>query len=122
MTLLRQILAKYRVMIYRMLPEEPAASGQDFREFLLRACHDLRTRTRSIRANAELLLKTPKKRDSADYEQILGFIVGGAKKIDSLVDGLSSYSLALHVEASAFQPAPTGVLLRAVLAKLAPEL
>jgi signal transduction histidine kinase len=97
-------------------------SSEDFREFLLRLCHDLRTPLRSVRANAELLLKTPEKRDSADYEQILGFILGGAKKIDSLVDGLSSYSLALHVDARAFQPARTDVLLRAVLAKLAREL
>jgi chemotaxis family two-component system sensor kinase Cph1 len=96
--------------------------AEDFREFLLRACHDLRTPLRSVRANAELLLKTPGKRDSADYEQILGFIVGGARQMDSLVDGLSSYSLALHVEARAFQAARTDVLLRAVLAKLAREL
>ena len=100
-----------------MLPD-----GQDFHEFLLRACHDLRTPLRSVRANAELLLKAPEKRDSADYEQILGFIIGGARKMDSLVDGLSSYSLALRVEARAFQPARTDVLLRAVLAKLAREL
>jgi two-component system, chemotaxis family, sensor kinase Cph1 len=95
---------------------------EDFREFLLRVCHDLRTPLRSVRANAELLLKHSERRDSADYEQILGFIVGGAKKIDSLVDGLSSYSLALHVEARNFQPARAGVLLRAVLARLAAEL
>jgi signal transduction histidine kinase len=94
----------------------------DFHEFLLRACHDLRTPLRAIRANAELLLKTPRKREGADYEEILGFIVGGAKKIDSLVDGLSSYSLALHLDARTFQPARTDVLLRAVLAKLAAEL
>jgi len=97
-------------------------SAEDFHEFLLRACHDLRTPLRSIRANTELLLKTPEKRDSADYELILGFIVGGAKKIDSLLDGLSSYSLALHLDAHCFQPAPTDVLLRAAMAKLAAEL
>jgi light-regulated signal transduction histidine kinase (bacteriophytochrome) len=100
----------------------PVSSGEDFREFLLRGCHDLRTPLRAVRANAELLLKHPEKRAGAGYEQILGFIIGGAEKIDSLVEGLSSYSLALHVEAGAFQPAPTGVLLRAVLAKLAAEL
>jgi signal transduction histidine kinase len=98
------------------------ASGEDFREFLLRVCHDLRTPLRAVRANAELLLKTPEKRDSPDYERILGFITGGAEKMDSLVDGLSSYSLALHVEARAFQPTRTDVLLRAALAKLAREL
>ena len=96
--------------------------GEDFREFLLRVCHDLRTPLRAVRANAQLLLKHPEKRDGADYEQILGFIIGGAEKIDSLVDGLSNYSLALHVEAGAFQPVRTGVLLRAVLAKLSREL
>jgi chemotaxis family two-component system sensor kinase Cph1 len=96
--------------------------SDDFHEFLMRACHDLRTPLRSVRANAELLLKNPQKRDSADYEQILSFIVGGAKSIDSLVDGISSYSLALHLEERCFQAARTDVLLRAVLGKLAAEL
>jgi chemotaxis family two-component system sensor kinase Cph1 len=104
------------------MPPQEFSRDEDFHQFLLRACHDLRAPLRGVRANAELLLKHPEKRDSADYEQILGFIVGGALKIDTLVDGISSYSLALHLDAHSFQPARTDVLLRAVLAKLAREL
>src|SRR5437660_5378975 len=75
--------------------EAPGANGLDFRDFLMRACHDLRTPLRSIRTNAELLLTVPQKRQGPDFEQILGFIAEGARKSDSVVDGLSNYSLAL---------------------------
>ena len=101
-----------------MLPDK----GLAFHEFLLRACHDLTTPLRSVRANAELLLRAPEKRHGPEFEQILGFIRDGAQKMDSLVDGLSSYALALRISQNTFQQAPTGVLLRSALAKLAPEL
>jgi len=94
---------------------------QELRDFLLRACHDLRTPVRAVKASAELLVKAPEKRDGPELEQILGFITNGARSIDSLVDGLSDYALALTVERNAL-PVPTGVLLRSVLAKLAADI
>jgi len=102
--------------------EAPGANGLDFRDFLMRACHDLRTPLRSIRTNAELLLTVPQKRQGPDFEQILGFIAEGARKSDSVVDGLSNYSLALHIQPDTFQPVKTDLLLRTAMAKLAADL
>lgn len=91
-------------------------------EFLLRACHDLRASARVVRTHSELLLKdAPGQRDS-NFEQRLGFIVEGARRIDSLVDGLASYSVVLQTGVAPFQTIRTDVLLRSVLAKLDKEL
>lgn len=91
-------------------------------EFLLRACHDLKTPLRSIRTNAELLLRGGPPTETSDFEKRLGFIIGGAQSIELLADGLASYSMALQVERGGFQPTSIGVLLRAVLTKLDREL
>jgi light-regulated signal transduction histidine kinase (bacteriophytochrome) len=96
-------------------------SDQEVSDFLLRACHDLRTSARTVRTNAELFLKdggAPR----PGFEQRLGFIVEGARRIDLLLDGLASYSVALQTEAASFQATRADVLLRLVLAKLDKEL
>jgi signal transduction histidine kinase len=95
---------------------------REISEFLLRACHDLRSSLRGIRVHSELLLKDSETPRIADLEQRLGFIVEGAKKIDLLAEGLSSYSIALQIEESSFQSTRTDVLLRNVLQKLQKEL
>ena len=89
-------------------------------ELLLRACHDLRAPLRSIRTHAELLHRGAAVQPPAS--ESLNFIVEGARRIDSLVDGLSHYSVALQLDDSLFQSAPMDVLLRSVLAKLKKEL
>jgi two-component system, chemotaxis family, sensor kinase Cph1 len=91
------------------------------REFLLRACHDLRTALRAVRTNAELLLQTPEERERKQSEEILRFLVSGARDVDALVEALSNYALALHIQPSSYAVS-TGVLLRTVLAKLAAEI
>jgi light-regulated signal transduction histidine kinase (bacteriophytochrome) len=52
----------------------------------------------------------------------LGLIVEGAKQIDSLVDGLAAYSVALQTDPASFRSISMGVLLRTVLMKLNREL
>ncbi len=94
--------------------------GHEFREFLLRACHDLRAPLRSVRANAELLLKVPEKREGPEFQQILGFLANGAQTADALVDALANYALALHVQFSSL-PVSSGALLRSVLMKMSAE-
>jgi two-component system, chemotaxis family, sensor kinase Cph1 len=93
---------------------------QERSDFLLRACHDLRSVLRAVRTNAELL-QAPEHQQSPDLPQILDFLVNGAKKADLLVNALSNYALALQVEPSSV-PVSTGVLLRGALAKLATEI
>src|SRR5204863_8201982 len=85
-------------------------------------CHDLRTHLRSIRAPTALLLRSAETPAMSGFAEPLGFIVDGARKIDLLVDGLASYSIALQIEKGAFQPTPMEVILRAVLARLDQEI
>ncbi|MEO8663604.1 MAG: ATP-binding protein [Bryobacteraceae bacterium] len=94
---------------------------QELREFLLRACHDLRAPLRAVRATSELLVKLPDKREGPDFDQLLGLVVNGAIGANSLVDGITNYALALQVQLSA-RPVPTRALLGGVLVQLAPEI
>ena len=88
-------------------------------EFLLRACHDLRTAVRAIRAHSELLLKQAAPAENGELSERLAFIAEGAKKIDRVVDGLSDYSLALQIHEEDFTKVPMEALLRTAMAKLA---
>ena len=92
-------------------------------EFLLRACHDLRTSLRTVQAHAELM-----GRDAAGGQEIsgigerLGFIIDGARRMDLLVEGLVSYAIALEIDGAEFQMTALDIVLRSVLAKLDKEL
>lgn len=100
----------------------PTPAQKETSEFLLRACHDLRTAVRAVRACAELLTKEGGAPTAADWEQRVGFIADGARQIDRVVDGISAYSLALQTEESAFVPVPLGALLRTALARLSQDI
>jgi signal transduction histidine kinase len=93
-------------------------SEREFSEFLLRACHDLRTPLRSIRAHAELLLRDLPFGPVPALEQRLGFVVDGGRKMDLLLDGLAAYSLAIQTDARVFQPVRLEVMLRSALSGL----
>src|SRR5262245_46547148 len=89
-----------------------------FREFLLKAAHDLRSPIRSVRTGAELL-QSPEKRSGDDLNQILSFMMEGAKKLDSLVDGLSGLALALGCNPETFRPVRIDATVRSAIARLA---
>jgi signal transduction histidine kinase len=72
-----------------------------------------------MRTHAELFLRDPE--PTTDLPQRLGFMVDGAKKLDQLVDALSSFAIALRIDAGSFQSTPMSVMLRTVLAKLDEE-
>jgi signal transduction histidine kinase len=97
-------------------------ADREISEFLLHACHDLRSSLRAIRAHAELLLKRSEARQPSDFEQALGFIVDGAQRIDLLADGLTNYSIALQLDKGSFRPTRLDVLLRTVLARADKEI
>jgi len=101
---------------------DPNTADRPVSEFLLRACHDLRTPLRSVRAQAELLLRDGLTTDTSDFEKRLGFIRDGAKRIEQLADGLVSYAWALDNSGNQFQHTKTDVLVRAILARLQGEL
>jgi signal transduction histidine kinase len=101
-------------------PQSMAGDRQELRQFLLKTAHDLRGPLRAVRTGAELLLKNPEKREGPEFEEIMGFMVNGARNATALADALSNFALALHVERNAL-PLSSGVLLRGALAKLAAE-
>ena len=77
---------------------------------------------RAIRANAELIARNPVAVGDPRLEEQLSFITSGIQNLELLADGLANYSLALHIETSAFRAVQMDVLLRLVLAKLRKEL
>src|SRR5438270_14097525 len=101
--------------------EKDQPREREISDFLLRACHDLRTPLRAIYAHAELLRKTENPQSAADFDQRLGFIVDGAHRMNLLLDGLASYSISLRLEKQSFQPTQMEVILRLVIARLRKE-
>jgi signal transduction histidine kinase len=104
------------------VPQETRTDALEVSEFLLHACHDLRTALRTIRAHTDLLLRDGLAAQVPGLEDRLGLIVDGARRIDLLTDGIASYSIALQIERGSFQPTPLDVLLRTALAKLDNEI
>jgi signal transduction histidine kinase len=94
----------------------------DMSAFLLRACHDLRASVRAMRAHSELLQRDRSVPARADFDRGLDFIIGGAKKLDVLVEAIASYSIALLTEPASFQVVRMDALLRSVVRKLDGEL
>ena len=101
-------------------PASRLASDREISDFLFRVCHDLRAPARAIRSHSELLLRDGEL--NPDLTERLKFIVDGARRLDSLIDALSSYSVALRTEAEWFQPTAMDVLLRTVIARLEKEI
>ena len=101
---------------------ERSNSDRELSEFLLRACHDLRSGARAVRTHSELFLKEAAEPLDSAFDQRLGFIVDGARRIDLLLDSLVHYSLALQTDAASFQSTSMSVLLRLVLAQFDKEL
>jgi signal transduction histidine kinase len=101
---------------------ERSKTDREVSEFLLRACHDLRAAARTVRTHSELLLKDAGTLRNSGFEPGIGFIVEGSRRIDLLLDGLVSYSVALQTEPASFQSIRLDVLLRSVLKKLDQEL
>jgi signal transduction histidine kinase len=99
-----------------------AMSDRDLSEFLARACHDLRSSVRAIRAHAELIQRGVSADDAAALDGNFGFIANGVRRIELLADGLSGYSIALQIEEESFQPARMDVMLRTALARIDQEI
>jgi len=97
-------------------------SDRDLSEFLLRACHDLRSSLRAIRAHAELVQKGVHANEASGLDRNFAFIANGARRIELLTDGLSRYSIALQIEEASFQPTRMDVMFRTALARIDQEM
>ena len=94
---------------------------EEWRDFLLRACHDLRSPLRAVRTNSELLLRSAEKGETQDFGQMLSFLVNGAATADQLVQEIANYAVALQVNPSAMALSMR-VLVNSAVAKLAPAI
>jgi signal transduction histidine kinase len=90
----------------------------DLSEFLLHTCHDVRSCLRAIRVHAELLAKANSPQEVAGFAEHAGRIVEGTAKLELLINGLSSYSLACQIDRSLFVVTPLEVVLRAEIARM----
>jgi light-regulated signal transduction histidine kinase (bacteriophytochrome) len=98
-------------------------SDRETSEFLLRACHDLRSPLRGLRAYSELVQKYVRDGASADdIQRALDFILDGARKADAVIDGIAAYAAALQIDPGTFFPTRLDVALRSALARLDPSL
>ena len=88
-------------------------------DFLLRACHDLRSPVRAILAHAELMAKAP---GAGEERQHLDFILDGARTIERLAEGLAACANALDIEPHSFQAMPMDVMLRTAISRLDKEI
>src|SRR5579862_1207333 len=94
-------------------------SDRNLAEFLLRACHDLKSPVRAIRTHAELIGKTP---EALDREQQIGFILEGARTIDVLAEGLTGYAGAMQIEPDSFRTVPMDIMFRTATSRLDKEI
>lgn len=101
---------------------ERPKSEFDAAEFMLRASHDLRAATRAVRTQSELIQRRRETTSDSSLNEHLKLIVEGARQVDSLVDGLSAFSLALQTNPASFRSVSMGVMLRSVLMKLNQDL
>lgn len=83
----------------------------DLAQFLLHTCHDVRSCLRAIRVHAEFIAK-------ASPDEHAARIIDGTSKLELLVNGLSSYSLACQIDRSLFVRTPLEVVLRAEIARM----
>ncbi len=100
----------------------PRFSDRELSDFLLRACHDLKAPVRAMRAHAELLARRAETPAAPAHAESLGFVVEGARKMDLLLDRLTSYSIALQIDPESFQATSLGLVVRTALARLNQEI
>jgi len=102
------------------LQDQRVYTARELSDLLLRLCHDLRAPARAVRTQAELFLRANS--PPAESAERLGFLVDGARKIDQIVEVLSSYSLALRIDPASFQLTALDGILRNVRARLREQL
>jgi light-regulated signal transduction histidine kinase (bacteriophytochrome) len=95
------------------------ASDSELSDFLMRACHDLRSPLRAIRIHSELMSRHCAQESASAAEQSLAFVTTGVSSANAVLDGIADYALALAIDPVRFQPVPLDVMLRAALGKLA---
>jgi len=101
--------------------EELARSNADLEQFAYVASHDLQTPLRNIASYAQLLARRYQGRLDKDADEFIGYIVGGAKHMSSMIPDLLDYARVSRSPPE-FVPVDLNVVVNSVLANLAPDI
>ncbi|WP_096702285.1 ATP-binding protein [Magnetospirillum sp. 15-1] len=101
--------------------EELARSNADLEQFAYVASHDLQTPLRNIASYAQLLARRYEGRLDKDADEFIGYIVGGAKHMSSMIPDLLDYARVSRSPPE-FVPVDLNAVVEAVLANLGPDI
>ncbi len=101
--------------------EELARSNADLEQFAYVASHDLQTPLRNIASFAQLLARRYEGRLDKDADEFIGYIVGGAKHMATMIPDLLDYARVSR-SPSEFVPVDLNKVVESVKANLAPDI
>ncbi|BAE51680.1 sensor histidine kinase [Paramagnetospirillum magneticum] len=101
--------------------DELARSNADLEQFAYVASHDLQTPLRNIASYAQLLARRYEGRLDKDADEFIGYIVGGAKHMSSMIPDLLDYARVSRSPPE-FVPVDLNAVVKSVLTNLGPDL
>ncbi|EME70739.1 Signal transduction histidine kinase [Paramagnetospirillum caucaseum] len=101
--------------------DELARSNADLEQFAYVASHDLQTPLRNIASYAQLLARRYEGRLDKDADEFIGYIVGGAKHMSSMIPDLLDYARVSRSPPE-FVPVDLNQVVESVLANLGPDI
>jgi signal transduction histidine kinase len=101
--------------------EELARSNADLEQFAYVASHDLQTPLRNIASYAQLLARRYEGRLDKDADEFIGYIVGGAKHMSSMIPDLLDYARVSRSPPE-LMPVDLNAVVKSVLTNLGPDL
>ncbi|CUW39854.1 putative Signal transduction histidine kinase [Magnetospirillum sp. XM-1] len=101
--------------------EELARSNADLEQFAYVASHDLQTPLRNIASYAQLLARRYEGRLDKDADEFIGYIVGGAKHMSSMIPDLLDYARVSRSPPE-LMPVDLNAVVKSVMTNLGPDL